>query len=202
MNLDDTTVCITGDHGEMLGDHGIGGKKVPHQPSISVPLVCFGSGVTNSGTYTQPVTTLDLVGTFLELANVPPAPGMMVQSLWPILSSASSPTATPQSPRKVIHSGLGDWRVIVQVMNDDNSYKLVCCKDKCPHTARNQVHTNNGWQVLLYDTQKDPNDMKTLHESHSKIVREMIPNLPGEWCRDYYSSESVVRPPDVATTRR
>ena len=61
VNLTNTVVCITGDHGEMLGDHNMGGQKVPYQPSISVPLLCMGAGVVPHYVHTDPVTTLDLV---------------------------------------------------------------------------------------------------------------------------------------------
>lgn len=68
--LSSTIVCIGGDHGEMLGDHGLHGKGIPWQASISVPLICFGPGVREGLVYDRPVTTLDLAGTFLDYAQV------------------------------------------------------------------------------------------------------------------------------------
>ena len=36
---DDTLVVVTGDHGEMLGDHGMWGKDNVFDPAYRVPLM-------------------------------------------------------------------------------------------------------------------------------------------------------------------
>merc|ERR1712045_1097445 len=72
--LENTLVCITGDHGEMLGDHGQIAKAKPWQGAISVPLLCFGPGVKKGSIHADPVTTLDLAGTFLDYAEYGSAP--------------------------------------------------------------------------------------------------------------------------------
>jgi len=43
--LDNTIVIWSSDHGEMLGDHDRWGKGVWHQPSVGVPLVMAGPGI-------------------------------------------------------------------------------------------------------------------------------------------------------------
>jgi arylsulfatase len=181
VNTGNTIVCITGDHGEMLGDHNIGGKKVPLQPSISVPLVCMGAGIQRNYVATDPVATLDLVGTFLDVAGVAPDPAMTVQSLWPSMTT-SSPL-----PRKAIHSGLADWRLVVKKI-DNISYKLICCLHQCPKMPgpTPPPPPRSKWHVLLYNTQSDPDDMSSLHTSLPEIVTELIGELPDGWCRDYY----------------
>jgi arylsulfatase A-like enzyme len=182
VDLTKTVVCITGDHGEMLGDHNMGGKKVPYQPSISVPLLCMGAGVAARYVNTDPVTTLDLVGTFLELGGVTPDPSMTTQSLWSAMS-IHAPT-----PRKVIHSGLDEWRLVIQKINGV-PYKLVCCIRECPKLPKGTPlpPPHSKWHVLLYDTVTDPNDEMSLHETHPNIVEQLKTKLPQGWCQDWSS---------------
>lgn len=84
--LNNTIVCIVGDHGEMLGDHRMSGKKLPWQASISVPLVCSGPGIEKAIGHNWPVTTLDLAGTFMDFAGTTANEDMTTRSLRPILT--------------------------------------------------------------------------------------------------------------------
>jgi len=46
---ENTVVLFTSDHGEMLGDHGLGHKSVPYEPSVHVPLLLRWPGRTEAG---------------------------------------------------------------------------------------------------------------------------------------------------------
>jgi len=112
--LDNTIVIFTSDHGEMLGDAALWEKSVPHQPSISVPLVIAGPGVTAGARTDQPSTILDLHATLLDLAGADPLPDVDSLSLVPVL-------ADPQKRlRDVVFSGLANWRIAF-----DGQYKMV-----------------------------------------------------------------------------
>eukprot|EP00928_Gymnodinium_smaydae_P014216 TRINITY_DN15174_c1_g2_i1.p1 TRINITY_DN15174_c1_g2~~TRINITY_DN15174_c1_g2_i1.p1 ORF type:complete len:481 (+),score=20.47 TRINITY_DN15174_c1_g2_i1:22-1464(+) len=122
-----TLICISSDHGELLGDHNDFGKSKPWQGAAVVPLICAGPGVRTNEIVTKPVGTLDLAGTFLDYAHVAPDPGMTVKSLRKILEGRDG------SYRDVIHSGLNNWRMLIHRSPDDNkTYKLICCKGLCP----------------------------------------------------------------------
>ena len=41
--INNTLVCVSSDHGEMLGDHDDWGKTQPWGGSMRVPLVCMGN---------------------------------------------------------------------------------------------------------------------------------------------------------------
>lgn len=135
--LDNTLVVFSSDHGEMLGDHGRWGKSLPQQPSIGVPLTIAGPGVRAFATTDAPTTILDLVSTFLEMAEARELPAMDSRSLWPLLSG--------QVPagRDVVFSALGDWRLVF-----DGRYKLV----------------ESGDSQSLYDLQRDPVEQVDLIE--------------------------------------
>ena len=42
--LDDTVICFTSDHGDMLGNHGLWAKQLFYEPSANVPLLLIGRG--------------------------------------------------------------------------------------------------------------------------------------------------------------
>src|SRR5690606_20986436 len=42
---EDTIICFTSDHGELLGDHGLHRKFLPYEGSSRVPLIFSGPGV-------------------------------------------------------------------------------------------------------------------------------------------------------------
>ena len=98
----------------MLGDAALWEKSVPHQPSIGVPLVIAGPGVTRGARTDQPSTILDLHATLLDLAGADPLPDVDSLSLVPVL-------ADPQKRlRDVVFSGLANWRIAF-----DGQYKMV-----------------------------------------------------------------------------
>jgi arylsulfatase A-like enzyme len=174
--IDNTIVCIVGDHGEMLGDHGILGKKVPWQASISVPLVCFGPGIKEGIVYKDPVTTLDLPGTFMDFAGTKPNDDMTTQSLRSFMTEGTLPT------REFVSSGLMKWRLVVQVV-DDVAYKLICCKGPCSPAPKSVKPPVGDWHMLLYDTQADRFDMSPI-EDKPDVVEKLRKNLPDGWCPD------------------
>ena len=68
--LDETVVCFTADHGDMLGDFARWGKQTSDQGSVAVPLVCQGPTIQAGKVIHTPVLMQDLSATFLELAGV------------------------------------------------------------------------------------------------------------------------------------
>jgi choline-sulfatase len=158
-----TLVVFTSDHGEQLGDHGRWGKQDPYQSSVGVPLVVAGPGVTPRGTVGVPATILDLHATFLDLAGVDPGP---IDS-----RSMRSYFAGGESPRDVVFSGLGHWRLAF-----DGRYKLIRGYDA---TAGTSVSSEDGDDAcmegaleqslrerdpLLFDLADDPGETKNISD--------------------------------------
>jgi arylsulfatase A-like enzyme len=70
---DDTYICFTSDHGEMMGDHHFFRKAYPYEGSARVPLILRGppgSGVGRGQALDQVVELRDVMPTLLECAEV------------------------------------------------------------------------------------------------------------------------------------
>lgn len=82
IDLDDTIIVLTADHGEHLGEH----HMLDHQyslynPLIRVPLVVRYPEKFAPGRDDGPVVTYDLFPTLLELAGIDPPPGHRSQAM-------------------------------------------------------------------------------------------------------------------------
>ncbi len=91
--LDNTIIAFTSDNGFMMGQHRIpGGKGVPYEPSLRVPLSIRGPGFPAGVVREQLVATVDLAPTFLEAAGATAGLIMDGTSLLPL---AADPGAGP-----------------------------------------------------------------------------------------------------------
>jgi arylsulfatase A-like enzyme len=72
---DGPLLCVVGDHGEGLGDHGEAEHGLLlYQSTLAVPLLIAGSDL-EPRRVSRPVRTVDLFPTLLALLEVPPPPG-------------------------------------------------------------------------------------------------------------------------------
>lgn len=73
--LDNTIICFTSDHGDMLGDHGLWAKRIFLEQSANVPLLLVGAAkderVPHHRVDDRLVGWQDIMPTLLELAGVP-----------------------------------------------------------------------------------------------------------------------------------
>ena len=78
---DDTAILFVSDHGEMLGDHGIGQKFCPYEHSVRIPFQLRWPGKTEPGRVSDDlVSLLDFYPTLLDELGLPyegpePLPG-------------------------------------------------------------------------------------------------------------------------------
>ena len=83
---DNTYVIYISDHGDWLGDHGLILKGPMHYEGLlRVPLIVRGPGVTADRVVREPVSTLDIGPTFLDLAAAEPLQTQHGASLRPLL---------------------------------------------------------------------------------------------------------------------
>ena len=73
--LDDTLIVVTGDHGDMLGDHGLYAKRYMYDGSVRVPMILVDvarSGRVVPGTVDERLVGLqDVMPTLLDLCGLP-----------------------------------------------------------------------------------------------------------------------------------
>ncbi len=84
---DDTWVCFTSDHGELLGDHDLFRKSLPYEGSARVPLILTGprEGGLRRGASSDAVVELrDVMPTLLDAAGLEVPAGLDGHSLLPI----------------------------------------------------------------------------------------------------------------------
>jgi arylsulfatase A-like enzyme len=100
-----TIIIFASDHGEMLGDHGLWGKRYWRESSVRVPLIVAGPGIAE-GTVTGALAELiDIGATVLDYAGAESTPGQEARSLRPVLEESI------QEHRDFQISDLGDWRL-------------------------------------------------------------------------------------------
>jgi arylsulfatase A-like enzyme len=79
--LANTFVIFTSDNGYLLGEHRTGGKILPYEPSLRVPLVIRGPGIPAGVTRDDPAMTIDLAPTIDQMASASTPRDMDGQSL-------------------------------------------------------------------------------------------------------------------------
>ena len=83
---DDTLVCLTSDHGEGEGYHGLKFKSSLYQAAVGVPLVLHAPARIDAGRVLKaPVDATSIAPTLCELAGVPPLAGCRAPSVLPLL---------------------------------------------------------------------------------------------------------------------
>jgi len=75
--LENTIVIYTSDHGDMIGRHGLWGKKVYFEESVAVPLLISGPGIKlGAHKWAEPISLMDLFPTTCALAGIPIPAGL------------------------------------------------------------------------------------------------------------------------------
>lgn len=67
---DNTVFAFTSDNGMIIGEHGLGMTKVrAHEPSLRVPMLITGPGLRTAQKRYDPISTVDLTATILDLGK-------------------------------------------------------------------------------------------------------------------------------------
>jgi arylsulfatase A-like enzyme len=87
---DNTVILFTSDNGHFFGERGFAGKWLMHEPSLRVPFLYHDPRVRPSrrpARIDEPVLTIDVAPTLLDLAGVPAPASMQGKSLLPLLAN-------------------------------------------------------------------------------------------------------------------
>ena len=160
--LDDTLVVFTSDHGNLLGDHGLEGKRFFHEPVSRVPLLMAGPVVSADRRVGMTVARelasgVDLYPTFLDAAGGAghgadrPREGISLLGL----------LRGQVTPRREVFSELGTAMMIRDARN-----KLV-------------YDPEQGGVQELYDLRRDPWELHNLAGSadHRHVEAELVDRM-------------------------
>ncbi|MBM3875036.1 MAG: hypothetical protein FJ382_15155, partial [Verrucomicrobia bacterium] len=162
VDLDNTLVCFTSDHGDFGGHRGLLGKVpwIPFDDLAKVPLFYAGSGVRPAQRITSPVQSSDMALTFLEAAGALPEEYALfdAESLWPSLQGA------PLREDRTIHSSLTmGWP-----MARRGRFKLI-----------GQIYQGTA----LFDLEADPGETRDISADHPAIVTELTEAVRAHYVR-------------------
>jgi len=89
---DNTIIVFTSDHGLLHGEHGLGGKTLLYEPSISVPFIVYDprSSTQVAPTSDELVALVDIAPTLLELTGVDVPREMQGKSLTPLMQGTET----------------------------------------------------------------------------------------------------------------
>lgn len=164
--LDKNTVVMYGsDQGFFLGEHGWFDKRFMYEESISSPFVVRWPGVIRPGSVSKElVSNLDFAETFLDIAGVEIPSDMQGKSLKPIMEGKK-----------------------VKNFRDAFYYHYYCYPEY--HAVRRHdgvrtkryklIHYYDLQEYELFDLQKDPKEMRSLHNNadYTKVMAEMKEKL-------------------------
>ena len=87
---DNTIICLWGDHGWHLGEHGHWGKSTDYEDATRAPLIIYAPGVGKGVRTTSLTEFLDVYPTLCELAGLPLPAHLQGKSLVPLMLHPSA----------------------------------------------------------------------------------------------------------------
>jgi arylsulfatase A-like enzyme len=151
--LDNTWIVFTSDNGWFNGEHHVDlGKYLMYEPSIRVPLLIRGPGVTPGTISNELVANIDLAATFLELAGATPGRVIDGRSLLPFVRNPALTTTRPillDAPHEQMLFGGANPPTIPAMRG--------------LRTKRFAYIEYGSGDVELYDLVNDPGEMSSVH---------------------------------------
>ncbi|MFK8084014.1 MAG: sulfatase [Granulosicoccus sp.] len=162
----DTVVIVTSARGSA---NSTSSDSALHEKAIRVPLVFFGADIEQQ-IVDQPVSTIDIAPTILDMAKLPIGPRLQEKSLLGVLTEEYPARGWAMSRiRKILPSGVHDWQTALC----SGSIKLVVRHDE-----------QQREKVELFDLSKDPLERQNLAgmELHAIQLEQMIDQMIDARC--------------------
>ncbi len=170
-----TIVVVTSDHGEALGEKGLGGHAYLYDFNLMVPLIfALPDGMAAGRVVSEQVSLVDVLPTLLELVGLDPLPGLDGASLLPLIQNP-----VPDVSRQRVawsYGAISNYGLALRVAN---RFKLISNNTAWPPVAGREE---------LFDLVTDPaeeNDLaparaaelETLRERVEEVLREQASGL-------------------------
>ncbi len=139
---DNTTVILTSDHGDMIGERGMWFKKTLYNPAIQVPLI-IADPKHISGRCSDPVSLLDVFPTLLDLAEI-----------------SKKDVVTRMDGHSLLPAIRGETRsspVFIEHIDGGTSSPRVCIRD-----GDKKIIISRTYPTQLYNLASDPYELNNL----------------------------------------
>ncbi len=158
VNLADTLVVFTADHGEMLGDHGLLLKgSYMYDQVVHTPLIFAGLGIPEGRRVNTLTESVDIAQTVAEVLGFKPLPYAQGKSLVPLFKNPKA------KHKQAVHS---EFPTVKMVRTE--SHKL--------------VHYPNAPYGELYDLSSDPNEFDNVYSDPSQAeAKGQMYKLLSDW---------------------
>ncbi len=163
-----TLVIFMGDNGFMMGRRQLGGKYLPYDDALRVPMIAWGPGVlgTSGTTVTAALNSLDLPPTWIELANAKIPETWAGRSFTKVLADGKTHDFTASVSSYPDHQSL---------LPHVKAYRVI----RTPTHKLITWHPNANQTPELYDLINDPAENKNLYNdpSMAEIQKELETKL-------------------------
>lgn len=188
---DDSLIIFTADHGEALDEHGIlGHQDCMYDEVLRIPLIIQYPGLDGGRRIREPVESIDLFPTILELAGLPAEDGVG-ESLVPLLDGRRHHRVQPY----LFHSRFHYEKAYHEIAVRDRWWKLLATvKDLNGQKNRDERRPPvwdldaSSTQLELYHTKTDPGEVHDLYDDYPDVV-ERLQRALADW-------QASMRPPD------
>ncbi|MGH0030523.1 MAG: sulfatase family protein [Myxococcota bacterium] len=170
--LDDTVLVVLADHGEVLGERGgyFGHGPSLYQESVGVPLlVRYPAKVPAGARVEEPVSTLGVFATILDLAGLPEPPTLQVGSLATLLRGDASPGP--------ILAELHDASAMTGARSWDDPQMQSGRRWRLLRHGDLKLVTSSEGEALLYDLAADPSESRDLSAERPQDAARMRAEL-------------------------
>jgi len=177
--LDDTLIVFCADHGDQLGDHGLGEKELFYEQAVRVPLIVVdprkSADATRGTAESRFVESIDVLPTMLDVLGLPlPDHLLEGRSLRPILHGEQ-----PDDWRDCVFSELDyafrDARLLLKRRPDE-------CYAWMVRDARWKYIHYQGYRPQLFDMRDDPQEIHDLGEDPQyEDVRRRMKDRLADW---------------------
>ena len=171
---DQTLVIFTADHGDHLGDHGLGEKELFYEQAVRVPLLVVDPRATHARgrVERQFAQAVDVVPTILDALGLPDAPHRIEgRSLMPAVHGGTMPGGLDQAVCELDYSFRPARKTLGLPVRE--------CFGTMVRTERWKFVEWKGFRPQLFDLEADPDEFRDLaHDGRQRrVVQEMRERL-------------------------
>jgi len=156
--LDNTIICFTADHGDMLGNHGLWAKRLYYEHAANIPMILLGGAdgrVEHHAIDERLVGWQDVMPTLLDLAGID------------IPDSVEGRSMLEEKPRQYLYGECGEGPTATRMIRA-GQYKL--------------IYYPVGNRAQLFDIENDPRELHDLagDENYAPTLDHLAGHLQSE----------------------